>query len=196
MKPFAQGPATIPSNLIDGNRLLVNQRSSAINGIVKGRGYNCVWIEESLASGAKSYAQFTVPAGFYMSLDFREVTTDKERVFYRVYGSYPAVTESTLIPARNMRSDGPAVVSEPMYRCSTPSPAVDPNNAIVRVPVFGEPAGGGKASGDVSTDNIFRLLHPTAKFLLELENASTQAAFIDLTLIFRFIPEAEVEATS
>lgn len=195
MSPHAQGPS-IPEEFRDGARILVNQRSSAINGIVKGRAYNCAWVHESLASGSKTYAQFTVPSGYYMALDFREVTTDKERIFYRVYASYPTVTESTTVPARNMRSDGPAVVAEPMYKCSAPSPAVDPNNAIVRVPVFGEPAGGGKASGDVSTDNIFRLLAPSSKFLLELENASTQAAYIEVVLVFRFIPENEIEVSS
>lgn len=168
-------------------RLKVQTLTLIQDFIVDGAGASIEWINTSIAAGGKVYAEFEIPAGFYVAIDSREVVTDKDRLFYRVYTTYGAVTNVSAVPINRLRNDGP-LFPQMMYVTTAPGVAPDPTTAILTVPVFGAEGAGNRLSGDVSSESVFRLLAPGSKFLLEISNDSIEACYAQLNLVIGLIP--------
>lgn len=172
------------------DRIKTEQLSITQQYIVNGWGWYFETDYPTLAAGARAYLEFTVPANVYMALDYRQIITDKERVFYYVYpfGSYGTTTPTAALNIRNLRNDVTVAARSDLVNSVTVSPAPDPNNAVIHIPIFGSVGSGNRANGDIETDNIFRLLAPGSKFLVEVYNASATACYINISLVFGLIP--------
>lgn len=163
--------------------------------ILRGFGYYFEWRTPALAVGAKAYVRVIVPAGHWMLIDYREVISNKEEVFYKVYvpGQYVVNTVGAVIPLRNLRNDSASNTTACRVVTLTTPPTTD--SQIITVPVFGAVGAGNRESGEVSNDNIFRALGPGSEFLLEISNNSLEASYIQVNLVVGLLPEALIEPT-
>lgn len=160
--------------------------------IVSGAGGSAEWIKTSIPAGGKVYAEFVVPEGYYVAVDHRDVTTDKDRLFYRVYKNYSEVTQTGVnVITHNLRSDAPSLPSI-VFECNAPSPAPLPATAYVTSPVFGVEGSGNRLSGDIRSEDVFRLLAPGTRYLIELHNESSQACFAQVNFIIGILPVSEI----
>lgn len=139
-------------------------------------------------AGGKRYAQFTSPSNSYFALSFREVITNKERLFYRVYTGYPAVTIGASIRIGNLKA-GSAVTTGSSFNFVNET-VIDLSGAtrVTNVPVFGEVNAGNRAKGSLDADTVFRLIPPNVPFLLEFNNESAEAAYAQVELVWAEIP--------
>lgn len=172
-------------------RLKTEAASAAAVTVGKGRGYYVEWINPAMTNGAKEYLRVSVPAGFFAELDYREIITDKERFFYRVYPA-SAVTIDAVganLPALNLRNDKP---SAPVNTFNRVTLTGTPTNPATTQPVFGIDGVGQRKSGETATDSVLRLLAPNSQVILELENQSNATGYAQVTLNFTLIPEIEV----
>lgn len=176
----------IPSSLVsEGPDRRIQTQSIDIRDFLTSRGFGFYveWEEVAIPSNQKVYVEFTVSQNMWMALLFRELVTNKERLFYRVYTDYSAVTLGEQLVFRNLKNPSSISTSATAYKCSTPA-TINLSSRVTNVPVFGETNAGNRASGDVNTDAAFRLLGPQLKFLLELDNQSSSAIYAKLDLGF------------
>lgn len=140
-------------------------------------------------SGEKRYAQFTSPSDRYFALSFREVITNKERFFYRVYTNYPAVTLGESIRIGNLKA-GSGVVTGSSFKFVNET-VIDLSGAtrVTNVPVFGEVNAGNRSKGSLDADTVFRLIQPNTSFLLEFDNQSTSETYAQVELVWAEIPQ-------
>lgn len=184
----------IPSS--DGNARLGVQGLDYRDDLVgRGYGFYSTWEHSDevggtpVPAGGKRYAEFTSPPNKYFALSFREVITNKERMFYRVYTGYPAVTLGASIRIGNLKA-GSAVTSGSSFNFVNET-VIDLSGAtrVTNVPVFGEVNAGNRATGSLDADTVFRLVPPNASFLLEFNNESAEAAYAQVELVWAEIPE-------
>lgn len=194
---------TIPSDLYNSTnenlrRIKVQTLSIGQDYVVNAIGYTSSWYEQGIAAATSVYAEFTVPSGFYMALDYRLINTSSELSFYRVYpqGTYTKGADATdsatnFSRTRNLRQSAGAVSPKHLIRT-----AVDvlpgAEDFIVFVPVFGSANAGNRTSGNLSPDETFLLLSPNQTFLLEMENAGAAAQSMEAVLNYAFVPESQI----
>lgn len=173
-------------------RLKVESSGSADEYVLQGRGYYSEWIETSIAQNASVYSRFIVPAGFYLNLAFREITTNKEELFYRVYPATSATidTVGNAIDVRNLRTDKPDLAGAFNLVTLTAAPTGNPD---ITIPVFGSETTGNRSSGNTATEVISRLIAPGSELILELENGSGSAIHAQASFVFILIPESEID---
>lgn len=145
----------------------------------------------SIGVGAKTYVEVTTPAGFYIAIIDREILTDKERLFYKVYTDYSAVTPATQLSIGNLRSNSAFPSGATAFECSAPT-TINQDSLISNVPVFGSTTSGNRASGGISGDSLFRLIAPNTKLLFEWENQSSQAIYCKTMLAWLELPESVI----
>lgn len=164
--------------------------------IVNGWGWYFETDYPALAAGARTFLEFTIPANTFMALDYRQIITDKERVFYFVYpfGAYGTTTQIATRSVRNLRNDSAVTARSDVVSEVSVSPLPDMANAVIHIPIFGSVGSGNRASGDIETDSIFRLLAPGSKFLVEVYNASTTPCYINVSLVFGLLPSVGFQA--
>lgn len=156
--------------------------------VVRGTVYYTYW--ENLAIPAltgKVYAKFVTPADRFVGILFREITTDHERVFYRVYTGFSNATAGAAIRIGNMRA-GATNVSTSQFNVVTTTPDLTGATTVTIVPVFGAVGAGNRASGGLTTNNVFRLIPPSTEFLIEIENNSSEACYALAELNFLELP--------
>lgn len=145
----------------------------------------------SIDVGAKTYVEVTTPVGFYIALIDREVLTDKERLFYKVYTDYSAVTTGTQLNIGNLRSNSAFPSGTTAFECSAPT-TINQDSLISNVPVFGSTTSGNRSSGGISGDSLFRLIAPNTKLLFEWENQSNQSIYCKTMLAWLELPESVI----
>lgn len=144
--------------------------------IVDGFGFYLQLIASSVAAGSKAFFEITVPTGLYLALNHREVITDKERVFYRLYtsGAYSGFTPVTGYDAYNLRSDAAtSTVADIAFSGTFVTPPTQ-SDAVVVIPVFGAEGVGGRATGNLSSDLTFRAWAPDTSAVIEIHNESVE----------------------
>lgn len=147
--------------------------------------------QSSIAEATKTYAQMTVPSDKYVVLIDREITTDKERSFFRSYTTYDTVTESTVIPVKNLRLSAPYAAETTVKVCTTPA-TIDQSSIVTNIPIFGTLGNGNRASGGINANALFRLFPPSAKILFEWENASASAIYMATMMAWFELPESAI----
>lgn len=160
----------------------------------RGYGFYSTWEHsdevggDPVPAGAKRYAEFTSPSNSYFALSFREVITNKERVFYRVYTNYPAVTLGASIRIGNLKA-GSSITAGSSFNFVNET-VIDLSGAtrVTNVPVFGAVNAGNRATGSLDADTVFRLIPPNTSFLLEFDNQSTSDTYAQVELVWAEIP--------
>lgn len=189
-------PDAFTNKGIEGLRRLKTQSLSYRDELTSlGFGFYATWEHSDevggspVPAGGKRYAQFTSPPDKYFALSFREVITNKERIFYRVYTGYPAVTLGAPIRIGNLKA-GSAVVTGSAFNFVNET-TIDLSGAtrVTNVPVFGEVNAGNRATGSLDADTVFRLIPPNTSFLLEFNNESNEASYAQVELVWAEIPQ-------
>lgn len=144
---------------------------------------------DPVPSGEKRYAQFVSPSDRYFALSFREVITNKERFFYRVYTNYPSVTLGAPIRIGNLKA-GSGVITGSQFNFVSET-VIDLSGAtrVTNVPVFGEVNAGNRSKGSLDADTVFRLIPPSTPFLLEFDNQSGSDIYAQVELVWAEIPQ-------
>ena len=195
----------IPS--ADGNARLGVQGLDYRDDLVgRGYGFYATWEHsdevggDPVPAGGKRYSEFTSPSDSYFALSFRKVITNKERVFYRVYTDYPAVTLGAPIRIGNLKAGSNTFtgssfnfVNETVIDLSgatrVTNVPVFGATRVTNVPVFGVVNAGNRANGSLDADTVFRLIPPNTSFLLEFDNQSVEASYAQVELVWAEIPE-------
>ena len=159
-----------------------------------GFGFYATWEQSDevggapVPSGGKLYAEFTSPSDKYFALSFREVVTNKERVFYRVYTNYGAATAGDNIRIGNLKPNS-AVQTGSAFTTVTNQPDLTNAVRVTNVPIFGTVNAGNRANGSLDADTVFRLIPPNTSFLLEFDNQSNEASYAQVELVWAEIPQ-------
>lgn len=176
----------IQGNTLD--RLAVQSLQYRDDAVARGTGYYTYWENTAVpALTGKSYAKFVTPADRFVGLLFREVTTDRERVFYRVYTGFTNATTGAPIRIGNLRA-GSANVSTSQFNVVTSTPNLAGTTVVTTLPIFGAVNAGNRASGSLVSNNVFRLIPPNTEFLLEIDNQSAEATYVLVELNFLELP--------
>lgn len=160
-----------------------------------GFGFYATWEQSDeiggtpVPTGGKRYAEFTSPSDKYFALSFREVVTNKERVFYRVYTGYPAVTTGAAIRIGNLKPNSGVVTGSTFELVNETTIDLSGATRVTNVPLFGAVGSGNRASGSLDADTVFRLIPPNTPFLLELDNQSAQDCYAQVELVWAEIPQ-------
>lgn len=160
--------------------------------ILRGYGFYTYYERPVVAPAGKLYAEFTTPADKWVELTYREVTTDQERFFYRVYTGYGAVTLGADVRIGNLKAGSDA--SGSTLKLVTNAPSLVGATAVTILPVFGAATVGGRASGGLTTNAIARVIPPNTKFLIEFDNQSAAACYALLELNWVELPESAVDS--
>lgn len=130
------GGALPPSVFSRGGRLSTESLSAAKQIILDGLGWYFEWVNPTIPAGGKVFCEVTVPPDYYMLLESREIITDRERVFYRLYPSdaYTNFTPTSGVSARNLRNDATLVFPN-IGRLTSTVPNIS-GAAILNVPVL------------------------------------------------------------
>ena len=153
------------------------------------RGYGFYsFYETTVAIAGKKYLEFVSPSDKYFALNFRQVITDQERLFYNVYVNYTGITPAASIRIGNLKSDS-ANASGSTYTETTGTPVLTNAIRVTHLPVFGSVNAGNRASGSLVGDSVFRLIAPNSTFLIELDNQSVDPIYVALELIWAEIPQ-------
>lgn len=147
----------------------LNYRDDAV---ARGLGYYAYY-NQSIASGAKSYARFVVPADKYVVLTAREIVTDNTKLIYRTYTTWTGGVVGAAIPVKRLRNDSiyPPTSTINAITGATPDLATD----VTNLPIYGGSGVGGRVAGSTDSADTFRLLAPNSQFLIEWENQSGSA---------------------
>jgi hypothetical protein len=174
---------------IEGLRRLKTQTLNYRDDLIS-RGYGFyLFHEATIPTATKRYLEFTTPSDRYFALNFRQITTDKERLFYRVYTNYSGVTASTSVRIGNLKP-GSSVVGGSTYTEATGTPDLSSAIAVTILPIFGQVNAGNRASGSLLGDSVFRLIPPDTSFLIELDNQSADAIYVNTELVWAEIPQS------
>ena len=180
----------IQGNTID--RLAVQALQYRDDAVARGTGYYTYWENTAVpALTGKAYAKFVTPADRFVGILFREVTTDHERVFYRVYTGFNNATAGDTIRIGNLRA-GSANVSTSQFNVVTSTPNLAGATVVTTLPIFGAVNAGNRASGGLVSNNVFRLIPPNTEFLLEIDNQSAEATYVLVELNFLELPSIVV----
>lgn len=166
----------------------LNYRDDVIS---QGLAFYIDYHQSALTNGTKSYAQVTTPSDKYVILVDRELTTDKERLFFRTYETYSAVTESTDITVKNLRLDSPFSTGTTIKVCTTPT-TITQSSILTNLPIFGAVGNGNRSSGGIKANELFRVYPPNTKLLLEWENASADPVYVATMMAWFEIPESAI----
>lgn len=179
-----------PGLIIEGqtlDRIAVQALQYRDEAVARSTAFYSYWEIPTLAAGTKTYAKFVAPADRYVGILFREITTDKERVFYRVYTGFSNATTGAAIRIGNLRAAS-ANVSTSQYNLVTTVPDLTGSTTVTIVPLFGTEGAGNRASGSLTSNNVFRLLPPSAEFLVEVDNQSSAARYTLVEFNFLELP--------
>ena len=194
-------PKVIPNGyaartIIDGNtldRVAVQALQYRDDAVVRGSAFYTYWETPSVPASGKVYAKFVVPSNRFVGILFREVTTDKERVFYRVYINFTNATAGANIRRGNLRSQS-INSSTSQFNVVTSTPDLTGATAVTILPLFGAIGAGNRASGSLTNNNVFRLLPPNSEFLVEIDNQSAEACYSLVELNGLELPEIVIPA--
>lgn len=185
--------------LLKGNnfdRFAVQNLDYRDDTIARGMGYYVDYTQTALAANSKTYGIVTTPSDKYLALINRELVTDKERAFYRVYPTFGSVTTGNAITIRNLRTDSTINTGTTIFEC-TVAVEPDPADSSFNVPIFG--AGGGgpvSASGGIQAGGAFRLIQPNSQILIEWENATSETMYFHTVLEWLEIDENAILPTT
>ncbi len=180
-------------------RLRVQNLTLGQQFVVEGFGYEWWWRYRNASTNSRVFAKFTVPSGWYMALDNRLFQIGEGEAYYRVYRPADVDQDNETIGAElpiksNLRND--ALISTPtVATLVTFETNPDPDDAFIEIASFAAKGQGNSPSGDLDSDDSFRLLAPNSVFYLEINNVS-QASYVKLSIIFALIPERGVEPPS
>lgn len=172
------------------DRLLTASLDYRDDAISRGLAHYIEYEQLSIPAAGKTYAEFTCPADKYIAIFYREVATNQEKLFYRVFSSYSTPTVGAAIPIKALRTDNPFPTSSTVNIVTGTTPVQ--SSRVTNVPVFGVIDVGNRVSGDTESDSLFRLLAPGQKFLIEWENNSAAATYCQTTLTWLEIPASAV----
>lgn len=188
---------TLLHRLLSANnktRLVVQSLDFTNDAIARGYGYFTEWEQTDEAGGdpvpaatGKRFAIFTTPADKYMALGFREVTTNQERGFYRVYNQLFGAVAGAAIPINKLKPNSPQTTGCTLT-LATGATGMTTAARVTNVPIFGTTSVGGNSSGGVIPDTVYRLLPPDTQFLLEFTNNSANAAYMKVDLAWLELP--------
>ena len=182
------------------NRIRVQSTTTAQDSVINGGTYTTKWRENSIASGASAYAEFTIPVDTALSLTKRVINTNGSDFKYRAYpqGSYTTLADkvddgNSFAKTRNNRQDG-AVTNGLIRTTVTGTPTL--TSAIVFDDIFGSEGSGNRSTGGLESENSFFILTGGQTFLLELRNdgSTTKAASVELEYLL--FPESALPIIS
>lgn len=170
--------------------------------IFKGISFNAHWRESAVGAASSEWALFTVPDGYYLELYFRLITSEAEDFIYRVYpegtftaGPVEADDGNDFTKTRNLRQNSSLTFPDTLQRVDMDDVSATKPGAtdfLVFVDSPGAQGQGQKTAGELASDESFLLLNPDQAFLLEMYNGSNGASINSVSLLFNFIPEANV----
>jgi hypothetical protein len=180
-----------PRTILAGNtldRIAVQTLQYRDDAVARGTAFYSYWETPSIPVGGKVYAKFICPPDRFVGVLFREVTTDKERLFYRVYTGFSNATAGTDIRRSNLRASS-INSSTSQFNIVTTVPVLTGATEVTILPLFGAVGSGNRASGSLVSNNVFRLLPPNSEFLIELENLSADPCYCLVELNWLELPE-------
>lgn len=135
------------------------------------------WIEPAIPAGQSAYLRITNTGDKYVIVNFRELQTDQERVFFRIYTSVTASTDNgDPLTVNNRRGD--ATTQSVTTVQPVTGPTFDATSRILNKPIFGTPNTGNQPrTGDLRGASGVRVLPPGFDVLLEAENQSDNAVY-------------------
>lgn len=179
-----------PRVVIGGNtldRVAVQALQYRDDAVVRGTAFYSYWEIPTIAAAGKVYARFICPPDRFVGVLFREVTTDHERTFYRVYTGFTNATQGAAIRIGNLRAAS-SNASTSQFNLVTTVPNLTNATVVTILPVFGSVSAGNRANGSLVSNNVFRLLPPGSEFLIEIENASAGAGYVLVELNWLELP--------
>lgn len=185
-----------PRTIIQGNtldRIAVQALQYRDDAVARGTAFYSYWETPSIPADGKVYAKFICPPDRFVGVLFREVTTDKERLFYRVYTGFSNATAGADIRRGNLRATS-INSSTSQLNVVTTVPVLTGATTVTILPLFGSVGSGNRASGSLVSNNVFRLLPPNSEFLIELENQSAEAAYVLVELNWLELPNIVIPA--
>jgi len=154
--------------------------------LVRGLGFSLTHDFDNINEEGKEYLKITTGSNYVMTTD-RELVTDVERVFYKVY-DYTATEDLDVIEtleASKLRRDS-SIETEVTFQFMSGNPTV--GTPFIKLPVFGYKASNRYTSGDVSVNQTARILAPSSTYMVEIENDSDDNAYVAYDLIYYEIP--------
>lgn len=153
--------------------------------LVRGLGFSLDYDFESIPTNGKQYLRVTTSPNNYVMLVRREIVTDQERVFYKVYTPSETLSDATSIPLSKLRTDSTIDPETTAATVAAPTSLGDP---FLKVPIFGAQYSGRRASGSESANLTTRLFAPDTHFVVEFENLSSESVYVSYGLILYEIP--------
>ena len=148
----------------------------AFNGLC----YESAWNVETITAGTAVYAEITTSPTKYTLYNYREVMSDKDRLFFTNFTDYTLTSVDDAVTVYSLKLDT-AYPSQVVFNNVTPNTINQQSKGAV-VPVFGDPSGGSKSTGNAKEDGAIRIIPPNSKFLICLDNQSTNDCYAQLVL--------------
>ncbi len=180
---------TAKGNNLD--RLYVQNLNYRDDIVAQGGAFYIDYHQTAIAAATKTYVQVHTPIDRYVALIDRELVTDKERAFYRVFTTYGSVTEGASIPVKSLRSNSPFTSGLTAFECTAPA-TIDQTSIVSNVAIFGSVGAGNRASGGINARGLFRLFQPNTTLLFEYENASVDPVYFSSMFAWFELPESAI----
>ena len=148
----------------------------ALNGVC----YESAWTVSTITAGNQVYAEITTHPTKYTLYNYRELTSDKDRLFFTNYTDYTLTSTDDAVKVFSLKLDSP-YTSGVVFNEVTPN-TIDPASQGAIVPIFGDPSGGSKSTGNDKADSAIRIIPPNSRFLVCLGNQSSNDCFAQLVL--------------
>lgn len=116
------------------DRILTASLDYRDDAIARGLAHYIEYEQLSIPAGSKTYAEFTCPADRYIAIFYRQVVTNQEKLFYRVFSSYSTPTIGAAIPIKALRTDNPFPASSTVNIVTGTTPVQ--SSRVTNVPVL------------------------------------------------------------
>lgn len=175
--------SSLADNKVKSLKILAPNMPFNEHMLLSGTQFEAVWILPTVVDGGKAYLRVVTSPTKYTILNNRQLYTDQEKCFYRVYGVFTGGATIAAIPIVNSRDDSTVASDQTIHTFSAPA-TIDPASLGVIIPLFGVPGQGvsPSAAGRTLADSAIRIVKPNTTLLLEFENASVNDTYFQLDL--------------
>lgn len=144
---------------------------------IAGVEFDFEWVESAVPVGQQAYLRITNTGGKFVIVNFRELQTDQERVFFRIYTDVTSATDNGGPLALNNRRGDAQLTSTTVAQPVT-EPVFNASSRILNKPIFGQPNEGNQPrTGDLRGASGVRVLPPGFDVLLEADNQSDNPVY-------------------
>lgn len=187
-----------------GFERMKTQATSLLEQVINdGFALSTEWLESAIPAGGSLYAEITVPEGFYLGVPFKEINTEKEKIFYRAYGEDDYTVSGTVANDAsnyirysnlNSKSTLTGLVVNRVTVAAPPDTTLSIPGATAIAWGVPSSASGNRSSGDVGVDSVFRLLGDGTQksFLLQLTNNGASISACHYIAVLVLLPEQVV----